>query len=96
MARHLNGQYMTAAGVAYTGQGILIRAILYSETEGGASITLYDNTSGTTNPLSKISVDPAVGGGQAKVTKTFEIHREFENGVNVAWAGTGILTLVFG
>ena len=96
MVRHLNGQYMIAAGVAYEGQGILKRAILYSETEGGVALALYDNISGASNLFAKISVDPAFGAGETHLTKSFEINQEFANGVNVSWAGTGKLTLVFG
>ena len=95
MTRHLNGAYLTATGQAYTGQGNLVRAILYSITAGGLTVTLYDNTSGTTNPLTLVSVDPSVASGEDHITETFEIGRKFESGVRAVFSGTGVLALVF-
>jgi hypothetical protein len=95
MTLYKNGAYLTATGQAYTGQGKLKRAILYSGTAGGASWTLYDNTSGTTNPLTKVSVDTSNLGGEDEASECFEIGREFETGVRCVLVGTGALTLVF-
>jgi hypothetical protein len=97
--RHLNGAYLTETGQAYTGQGKLERAILYTADAAtpGCIVVLYDAANaGTTDELTKFALDPSAAGGSDHITKSFEIGREFANGVSAVITGTGSLTLVFG
>ena len=94
--RHLNGATLTVTGQAYTGQGELKRVILHTETAGGIVAILYDAAAeGTTNQLATVSVD-VDDTGELSGAKSFEIGREFENGVSVVLTGTGVCAIVFG
>lgn len=96
MTRHLNGAALTATGQAYTGQGILARAILYAAVPNDLEVALYDAADeGTTDPLTYLGVDPLSVAGEDHVTQSFEIGREFENGISAVLTGTGTLYLVF-
>jgi hypothetical protein len=89
VTKNINSIHLDATGQAHTGPGIVKRVILYSGSTAGATVTLYDNTSATGNKIAPtLAVDPSNTGGEAAISKSFEIGAEFSTGVHAVMTGT--------
>jgi hypothetical protein len=73
------GQLSGTGGVVKAGNGSLIRLFI-SSASGTPTVTIYDNISGTANPLIP-TFTPVAG-------TSYELNVMFQNGLNIVLGGT--------